>query len=1492
MKIFSPIFSGSTKTESTFKTSLSNELTSSLDAYYLREANWDNLVNLPSNILSSSAQIAQDISGSFTQTSSSLSTRVENLESFSSSLNNTFATDSELTSVSSSLATDLTGLDGRVDTLEGKTLLSSSTQIASDISGAFTSTSSSLASDITSLDGRLDTLDNKTLISGSTQIAGEISGAFTSTSSSLASDLTSLDGRLDTLESKTLVSSSAQIATEISGAFTSTSSSIATDLTSLDGRLDTLESKTLVSSSSQIILQDTTGNLSGSRIDGLVLSASYAITASNALLFDGYPSSHYAVTGSNTFSGSQTIDGGLNVSGSFTASGFNFPTTDGLFGVEVLTTNGAGTLSLEIPETLYEEVKNNDIVTLPKGIPVKVVGSVGNQSLVVKADAGNPALMPASYVLAQDLAPQAEGLGLVLGKITGVNTAGLTPGKEVYVAVGGGYTQARPTGSAEVQPLGFPVKIESNGGSGVIMNPGVSNGLPNLPTGYIWVGNSGSVPVTYPTSSFAKVGENNTFTGTQTFNNLVVNGTGSFSYIESVTGSAKVIGDAFLILNNNSPAEPFAGIKVIDSGSTNVTASLIWDGVNNHWIYENVSGSTYGASGFIAGPKSTDINNILYPTQYKVVRSQGGDHIYDSNITDNDNLVSISIPLSVTGNITSSTIIKAIGGFEGNVTGNASTATTASYVEYSNVGNKPTLLSSSAQIASEISGAFTSTSSSIAGDITGLDGRLDTLEGKTLLSSSTQIASDISGAFTIISGGLSTRITDLESFSSSLDNVYATDSQLTSVSSSLASSITSVSSSLSTLQSKTLLSSSAQIASDISGSFTSTSSSLASDITGLDGRLDTLEGKTLFSSSIQVNYPDISNIPSGIVSSSNQLTGATLVNIVGSGSFSGSFQGDGSNLTGVVSTLETSTLYPQTFTSTGSITVIHNLNTEYPLVQVYDENNEIFVPEIVKVVNKDTVKVTFSELTTGKVVVAKGGHLISGSIYTGSLEWNIITNKPVGLVSGSAQLASDISGSFVSTSSSLASDITGLDGRLDTLEGKTLFSSSVQVQLNQLSGTTFSSSNFTFPENLTVQGTLTAEKYITEYISSSIIYESGSTKFGDTSDDIHQFTGSLRVLGSITGSLLGEASAVEFNNILNRPTLVSSSSQISYTGLNNIPVGILSSSNQIEADISGAFTSVSSSLAGRVTVFESATLISSSNQLSGSSIQGRFTGSFKGDGTEITGIVSSSYALTASYALNAGAGAGFPFTGDAVITGSLLVTGPITASAFSGDGSGLTNINVDVAEIATIAQSFTSTGSITVGHNLETTSPIVQLYDQNDEQFVPQTIKIIDNNTVKVTFSTTRTGKVVIAKGGHIVNSYNTHTSTFTSTGSITVTHNLGTTSPLVQAYNSVDEQFIPQTIKIEDSNTVKVTFSTPTAGKIVVGRGGHLITGSVLWSNVLNTPSGLVSGSSQLNNSTLSGMTVSGSFSGSFQGDGSGLTNTGINTSELYAHTFLLMGG
>ena len=59
------------------------------------------------------------------------------------------------------------------------------------------------------------------------------------------------------------------------------------------------------------------------------------------------------------------------------------------------------------------------------------------------------------------------------------------------------------------------------------------------------------------------------------------------------------------------------------------------------------------------------------------------------------------------------------------------------------------------------------------------------------------------------------------------------------------------------------------------------------------------------------------------------------------------------------------------------------------------------------------------------------------------------------------------------------------------------------------------SQNATFAGDVTVAGKVTAQEFHTEFVSASIMYDSGSTKFGDTSDDIHSFTGSLNVEGNM-----------------------------------------------------------------------------------------------------------------------------------------------------------------------------------------------------------------------------------------------------------------------------------------------------------------------------------------------------------------------------------------
>ena len=50
--------------------------------------------------------------------------------------------------------------------------------------------------------------------------------------------------------------------------------------------------------------------------------------------------------------------------------------------------------------------------------------------------------------------------------------------------------------------------------------------------------------------------------------------------------------------------------------------------------------------------------------------------------------------------------------------------------------------------------------------------------------------------------------------------------------------------------------------------------------------------------------------------------------------------------------------------------------------------------------------------------------------------------------------------------------------------------------------------------NLHINGTASIDYLVSSYESSSIIYSSGSTKFGDTTSDTHEFTGSVTITGS------------------------------------------------------------------------------------------------------------------------------------------------------------------------------------------------------------------------------------------------------------------------------------------------------------------------------------------------------------------------------------------
>tara|TARA_B100000902_G_C27180712_1_gene848776 strand:+ start:472 stop:1116 length:645 start_codon:yes stop_codon:yes gene_type:complete len=106
-------------------------------------------------------------------------------------------------------------------------------------------------------------------------------------------------------------------------------------------------------------------------------------------------------------------------------------------------------------------------------------------------------------------------------------------------------------------------------------------------------------------------------------------------------------------------------------------------------------------------------------------------------------------------------------------------------------------------------------------------------------------------------------------------------------------------------------------------------------------------------------------------------------------------------------------------------------------------------------------------------------------------------------------------------------------------------------------------------------------------------------------------------------------------------------------------------------------------------------------------------------------------------------------TNDFVGSGSIEISGSISASYLIGDGSGITNITV--AQNATVKQSFTNADTWSVQHNLSTPNAIVQVYDSNDFQMIPATLQIIDDDNVRATFPSSQSGYVVVARGGQIV---------------------------------------------------------------------------------------------------------------------------------------------
>jgi len=143
--------------------------------------------------------------------------------------------------------------------------------------------------------------------------------------------------------------------------------------------------------------------------------------------------------------------------------------------------------------------------------------------------------------------------------------------------------------------------------------------------------------------------------------------------------------------------------------------------------------------------------------------------------------------------------------------------------------------------------------------------------------------------------------------------------------------------------------------------------------------------------------------------------------------------------------------------------------------------------------------------------------------------------------------------------------------------------------------------NIVFGDGLTVSGSITVTGFIetqelrTTYISSSILYRSGSTKFGDELDDTHSFTGSLLVSGSISvpgsGLISGSSQILNGSGVwsgsVQLPSgVVSGSAQVDVMSTTNIARLATTGSNTFNGNqiVSGSLTSTGNLRAGGISI--------------------------------------------------------------------------------------------------------------------------------------------------------------------------------------------------------------------------------------------------------------------------------------------------------------------
>jgi hypothetical protein len=444
---------------------------------------------------------------------------------------------------------------------------------------------------------------------------------------------------------------------------------------------------------------------------------------------------------------------------------------------------------------------------------------------------------------------------------------------------------------------------------------------------------------------------------------------------------------------------------------------------------------------------------------------------------------------------------------------------------------------------------------------------------------------------------------------------------------------------------------------------------------------------------------------------------------------------------------------------------------------------------------------------------------ITGSAVNTNIVLTTITSSISVLSSSFANTASYWSGSIINAASA------------SYWSGSIINAASASYVLNAVSASYAATSSFA--DNLTVAGTLTAQTINVQTITSSIDYVTGSSINGSLLSNTHQITGSTSITGSLTvndsnviltnqtssmsvatasywsGSIINAESASYWSgSIINAATAsyIQNAQSASYWSGSIINAASASYWSGSIINAESASYALTASYASNVPETASYALLAN-------------TASNANTASYVLNAVSASFALTASYISGSGGGVGFPFSGSAIVTGSLYVSGSTISGSFVGDGSGITGLTAG----GKIHTQSSAASTWTVSHNLGVQYPNVTVYNASNEVIIPQTITATDANTLTLTFGSAVAGYAVSGIGGIINVQGRTTQQYFAAATTWSFAHNLGDRYVSLQAFDDAFEMMIPTTIRLVDATSSIMLFDSASSGYAVATIGGDL---------------------------------------------------------------------